>query len=87
MMASAGGPAAGSSSITITSDKPGADIEVDGAFVGNAPTTIPIAAGMHQVSVRNGTQLWQRNLQVTAGSTVTLNAQLGQAQLASRLSR
>jgi hypothetical protein len=86
-MTIAAAPAAGSSSITITSDKPGADIEVDGAFVGNAPTTIPIASGMHQVSVRNGTQLWQRNLQVAAGSTVTLNAQLGQTQLASRTSR
>jgi PEGA domain-containing protein len=79
--------ATGSGSITIVSDKPGADIEVDGAFVGNTPTTIPIQSGMHQVSVRNGSQFWQRNLQVTAGSTVTLNAQLGQTQFASRLSK
>ncbi len=78
---------AGSGSITIVSDKPGADIEVDGAFVGNTPTTIPIPSGVHQVSVRTGNQLWQRNLQVTAGSTVTLNAQLGQTQFASRASR
>jgi hypothetical protein len=86
--ASAGTAApAGSGSITITSNNPGADIEVDGAFVGNTPTTIPIASGMHQVSVRSGSQVWQRNLQVTAGSTVTLNAQLGPNQPVARASR
>jgi hypothetical protein len=81
------GAASGSGSITITSDKPGADIEVDGAFVGNAPTTLPIASGMHHISVRGGNALWQRNLQVIPGSTVTLNAQLSQIQSVSRIAR
>lgn len=73
--------AAPSASVTITSDTSGADIEVDGAFIGNTPTTIPLAAGLHQVSVHSATgSLWQRNLQLTAGSTVTLNAQMRQAQ-------
>ncbi len=83
----ASAPSIGSGSVTITCNRPGADIEVDGAFVGNTPTTIPIRAGSHQVSVRNGDQLWQRNLQVAGGSTVTLNAQLGQTQLVSRTAR
>lgn len=78
---------AGSGSITITSDKAGADIEVDGVFVGNTPTTLPIASGVHQVSVHSGTELWQRNLQVIAGSTVTLNAQLGRTQTVARALR
>jgi ribosomal protein S28E/S33 len=76
----AGAAPSGSASITITSDKPGADIEVDGAFVGSTPTTIPIASGTHQIAVRSSTSVWQRNLQVIAGSSVTLTAQLSQLQ-------
>jgi len=80
-------PQSGSGSLTITSDTAGADIEIDGAFVGNTPTTVPIASGVHQVLVRSGAELWQRNLQVIAGSTVTLNAQLGRSQAVVRASR
>lgn len=39
--------------------------------------------GTHQISVRNGNALWQRNLQVNAGSTVSVNAQLEGAQMVS----
>lgn len=85
--APASSPAAGSGAVTIVSDKLGADIEVDGAFVGSTPTTLSLSSGTHQVSVHSGSGSWQRNLQVTAGSTVTLNAQVGQGQLASRVSR
>lgn len=83
----ASSPTNGSGAVTIVSDKLGADIEVDGAFVGSTPTTLSLASGTHQVSVHSGNGVWQRNLQVTAGSTVTLNAQLAQSQLASRVSR
>jgi PEGA domain-containing protein len=76
-----------SSSLTITSDIAGSDIEVDGAFVGSTPTTISVASGPHQVSVSNGSGHWQRNLIVNPGSTITLNAQLRQMQQASRGSR
>jgi PEGA domain len=77
----------GSSSVTITSDIAGSDIEVDGAFVGSTPTTISVASGPHQVSVSSGGGHWQRNLTVNPGSTITLNAQLRQMQQASRGSR
>jgi hypothetical protein len=80
-------PATGSGAVTIVSDKLGADIEIDGAFVGSTPTTVALSSGTHQVSVHEGSELWQRNLQVSAGSTVTLNAHLAQGQLASRASR
>lgn len=82
-----GAVGSGSGSITITSDKQGADIELDGAFIGSTPTTLPIPSGTHQISVRSGNALWQRNLQVMPGSTVTLNAQLSQLQAGSRASR
>ncbi|MFL6414066.1 MAG: PEGA domain-containing protein [Bryobacteraceae bacterium] len=70
-------------SVAITSNVPGADIEIDGAFIGSTPTTASLATGTHQIAVRNGNALWQRNLQVSAGSTVTLNAQLEGAQMVS----
>src|SRR5689334_13018881 len=41
--------AAGSANVTITSNTPGADIEVDGAYVGSTPTTLAMAAGPHKI--------------------------------------
>ena len=78
-------PASGSASVAITSDLNGADIEIDGAFVGSTPTTITLPAGPHQVSVGNSAGRWQRNLMVNAGSTITLHAQI--RQQAARASR
>lgn len=75
---------AGTANVTVTSNATGADIEVDGAFVGSTPTTLTLAAGPHQISVRSGSQQWQRTLQVNAGSTVNLNAQMERTQTASR---
>jgi hypothetical protein len=60
-------------SITVNSNEAGADIEVNGSFVGNAPTTLKLAPGQYAITVRKGMQVWQRNLQVTSGS-ITLNA-------------
>lgn len=67
---------AATATLSINANQPGADIEVDGMFVGNAPTTIQLSAGMHQVVLRQGASVWQRDLQVTGG-TVTINATLG----------
>jgi hypothetical protein len=77
----------GAATVSVTANTPGADIEVDGAFVGSTPTTVSLAAGAHQISVRSGDALWQRTLQVTSGSTISLNAQLAATQLAGRRSR
>ena len=67
-------PAGGMATIAITSPVAGADIEVDGAFVGNTPTTLQLAGGSHQVMVKSGARQWRRALQVSGGSTITLNA-------------
>jgi hypothetical protein len=69
-----GGPGA---TVTITSDVPGADIEIDGAFVGSTPTTRPLAAGTHKVKVSSGTRVWERSLLVESGGTINVNAKLG----------
>jgi len=66
--------------VTVNSNEPGADIEVNGSFVGNAPSTLKLAPGQYAITVRKGMQVWQRNLQVTAGD-VTLNATFESAAL------
>jgi hypothetical protein len=53
-----------------------AEIEVDGVFVGNTPTTLQLGTGTHRIVVKNGAKSWQRNVQVNGGSTVSLNAVL-----------
>lgn len=66
--------AAGQATVSITSNETAADIEVNGSFVGSAPTSVKLAPGQYTIAVRRGTLVWQRVLQVTAGSSVTLNA-------------
>jgi hypothetical protein len=62
--------------ITITSEPSGADITMDGAFVGNTPSTIQAMAGIHAVKVTKGTLQWERNLSVQSGSVLNLAATL-----------
>jgi hypothetical protein len=69
-------PQSGSATISITSSSPSADIEVDGAFVGNTPTSLQLPSGQHRFVVKQGAKSWQRTMQVNAGSTITLNAVL-----------
>jgi hypothetical protein len=66
-------------SLAIDSTPPGADIEVDGAFVGNTPSTVTVAPGSHQIAVKKkGFTDWTKTLNVTGG-TIHLNAELEQA--------
>ena len=69
------GGADGAATLTVNANLTGADIEVDGMFVGNAPTTIQLPAGVHTLTVRQGAAQWQREIQITGGS-VTINATL-----------
>lgn len=72
-------PATVQVAIAIDSTPPGADIEIDGAFVGNTPSTVPTAPGSHQIVVKkNGFADWVKILNVTGGS-IHLNADLEQA--------
>lgn len=64
--------------LSIESNVSGADIEIDGAFVGNTPSTVAVATGNHQVAVKKkGFTAWSRTLNVTGG-TVRLSADLEQ---------
>jgi hypothetical protein len=70
-----------SAKLQLGSDPPGADIEVDGSFVGNTPSDVQVAEGEHTVSVKKtGFKNWQRTLKVTGGSSVHLNAELEKIQ-------
>jgi len=70
-------PAAGAAMVTINSNVSGADIEVDGGFVGSTPTTLQMAAGSHDVQVKSPRGQWHRVLQVSPGSSINLNADMG----------
>lgn len=66
--------------LSIASTPPGADIEVDGGFVGNTPSTVTLSPGSHQVTVKmKGYVDWNKTLNITGGA-VNLNAQLEQVQ-------
>jgi hypothetical protein len=60
--------------VNITSDLPGAEIEIDGAFVGSTPSANKLNAGTHTVVVKHGANVWSRNLYVQAGGNVNVNA-------------
>jgi|GEM_PF-6241741 len=73
--------AATQASLSIESTPSGADIEIDGAFVGNTPSTVNVGPGSHQIVVKKkGFTDWTKPLNVTGG-TVHLNAELEQEQL------
>ena len=65
---------AGAAVLELNSSRADADIEVDGRFVGQAPAKLNLSAGPHKVTVRAGSQMWQRTIDLNAGSTVNLNA-------------
>jgi len=62
--------------VQVSSTPDGADIEVDGSFVGNTPSTIGVSAGEHKLSVKkSGFKPWERNISVSTGQ-VNVNAAL-----------
>jgi hypothetical protein len=69
------------SSLDVTSSVPGADILVDGNFVGNTPSTVSVPPGQHTILVqKKGYADWTRTMNVS-GPSVRLSAELeAQAQ-------
>jgi hypothetical protein len=63
--------------LSVASIPDGADIEVDGSFVGNTPSDIDVPAGEHTVTVKkSGFQTWEKKLKVSGGSNVHLKAEM-----------
>jgi len=76
--APSGAPSVDQATLVIESTPPGADIEIDGAFVGNTPSTVSVAPGSRQVTVKKkGFNDWSKTLNVSGG-TIHLNAELEQ---------
>ena len=68
---------ADASTMVIKSEPEGADISIDGKFVGNTPSTLQLNPGDHSVSIqKSGYAAWQRSIAITSGGIVTLNASL-----------
>src|SRR6266567_6076000 len=66
-------------SLSIDSTPPGADIEVDGGFVGSTPSTISVPAGNHELILKKkGFNSWTRKMNVTGGS-LHVSAEMEQA--------
>jgi hypothetical protein len=71
------GPAAQPASVIVKSTPPGADINVDGKFMGSTPSTIQLAPGEHEVSIeKEELRPWQRTMTITAGGSTTIDATL-----------
>lgn len=67
----------GKGRVAITSDVDGAEIFIDGDFVGNVPSTVTLQAGSHKIEVRDSSgKTWSRDVHVMADSEVTLKAPL-----------
>jgi hypothetical protein len=63
--------------VAIASDPVEAEIYVDGKFVGQTPSTIPLPAGTHHVEVKAaGRMHWERDLTVVREGQVNLRAVL-----------
>ena len=66
-------------SLAIDSTPPGAGVLIDGAFVGNTPSTVVLAPGSHRIVIqRKGFADWSETLNVNGGS-VRLDADLAPA--------
>lgn len=74
-----GTPAAASATVAslfVDSSVPGADIEVDDAFVGSTPSSVNVAPGPHTIAVKKkGYAAWSRKINV-AGGGVRVTAEL-----------
>jgi hypothetical protein len=69
-----------SAKLLIDSSPAGADIEVDGNFVGSTPSEVQVAEGDHTIVVKkSGFKSWERKLKSSAGSSVHIGAELEKA--------
>lgn len=67
----------GLTNVSIKSDPEGADITIDGKFVGSTPSSVYLKSGEHTVVVsKDGHKAWERFVRFEPGSAITLNATL-----------
>jgi hypothetical protein len=65
------------SSISVKSDPEGAEITIDGKFVGSSPSTLALMPGDYTISIsKSGHALWERKMSLSAGGNITVDAKL-----------
>ena len=65
--------------VMLMSEPKGAEIYVDGKFMGSTPSVVSLSPGSHEVLITSkGYKAWTRKLEVTKHSKVTIQADLEQ---------
>ena len=65
------------SSISVKSTPDGAEIEVDGKYVGSTPSTLQLKAGDHRITIRKpGFAVWERTITLSPGGAIVVDATL-----------
>jgi hypothetical protein len=65
------------STVVLKSTPDGADVTVDGKFVGSTPSTVRLMPGDHMIAIdKSGYKTWQRTMTVNPGGIVTVDATL-----------
>jgi hypothetical protein len=66
--------------LDISSNPAGADIELDGSFIGSTPSSVTISAGDHTAKItKKGYEPWERKIRTTGGR-VSIVAELEAAK-------
>jgi hypothetical protein len=54
--------------LEVSSTPSGAEIEIDGNFVGSTPSTVGVITGQHQLAIKkNGFKTWEKKVSVSSG--------------------
>jgi len=73
---SAANPSTVQGAVSVSSTPPGADVEVDGSFMGNTPSQISLTAGDHTIKIsKTGFETWEKKVKISSGA-INLNADL-----------
>jgi len=65
------------STVSIKSDPAGAEITIDGKFVGTTPSSVQLQPGDHTIAIEKvGFKSWQKTMTIAAGGSVSLDATL-----------
>jgi hypothetical protein len=63
--------------LNLKSNPPGAEISIDGEFVGDTPSSIKLNSGHHAIVVtKDGFKNWQRTLTVNSGGNLSIDIAL-----------
>jgi S1-C subfamily serine protease len=69
----------GKGKLVVSADVDGAEIYLDGDFVGNVPSTLQVTVGLHKIDVKAADgSAWHRDIHVLSDSEVSLRVQLKQ---------